>query len=346
MNALEVLNLTKTYKSGSRLRRGAHADSSRADFTLSLSFSVSRGEVLSVIGPSGAGKSTLLSVISGQELPDSGRILLDGRDITRAKMQSRNIGMIFQDFSLFPSMNVEKNICYGMKKRDGQERHALCAALLEEVGLSGYEKRSVTTLSGGEAQRVALARALAAEPSVLLLDEPLSALDVPLRRRLRRAIRGVHDARGTTMLYVTHDRDEAFAVSDRILIMNEGKIDAEGTPGELYSKPPTLFSALFTGDGTALPAEDIAGCGDLAAGSTLFFRPSSVIVSEHAEEAAPLPGYIALNGARVVSADFNGDAFALELRWRGRTVLARAPSRPSSALVSLMIRRDDVRVFL
>ena len=182
-------------------------------FSMNLSFSMDKGELLCIIGPSGSGKSTLLSLIAGIEVPQGGSIIIDGEDITRMSIRKRHIGMVFQDFSLFPSMNVEKNIQYGMK--DSQNKEERTRELLSLVGLEGYGKRSVNQLSGGEAQRIALARAIAAEPRILLLDEPLSALDAPLRKKLRSVIKQIHEKTGTTMLYVTHDREEAFVLSVR-----------------------------------------------------------------------------------------------------------------------------------
>ena len=189
MAFLEIKGLEKKYK----------------DFTLSLSMAIEEGEFISLIGPSGSGKSTLLSVIAGILPPDRGEILLSGDDITGRRIQDRGIGMVFQDMALFPSMNVKKNIQAGMKEKDRRKRNELAEKLLELVGLPGYGKRSISSLSGGEAQRVALARSIAAEPRILLLDEPLSSLDAPLRKHLRAAIRMIHDSLGITMLYVTHD---------------------------------------------------------------------------------------------------------------------------------------------
>ena len=310
------------------------------DFTLSLSFSVEQGKLLSVIGPSGAGKSTLLALLSGQENPDSGQILLNGKDITKQKIQKRRICMIFQDFSLFPSMDVEKNICYGMRRRGAKERKEFCQELLGMVGLSGYGSRSVTTLSGGEAQRVALARALAAEPELLLLDEALSALDPPMRRRLRGVIRSIHDQLGMTMIHVTHDIDEAFAISDEILMLKDGKVEGQGTAEELYNNPSSLFSAFFTGNGTALPASLIY---DGREGS-VFFRPESAMVIEEEVNPAMHPMHIVLNNAEIISADFTGAAYILGLDYQGYPMLARSPVKPRRQHVSLMLLKDAIHI--
>lgn len=335
MGILEVEQLTKRYgKPGRRL-------GSKEGFSLSLSFTVEEGELLCVIGPSGAGKSTLLSLISGQERIDSGRVILSGRDITREAMQKRNIGMIFQDFALFPTMNVEKNITYGMKHASPSDKKALCKSLLSDVGLPGYEKRSVTTLSGGEAQRVALARACAAKPSVLLLDEPLSALDPPLRKRLRELIRDVNRKQRITMIYVTHDIDEAFSISDRVLIMREGRLVSLGCAEDLYENPPDLFTALFTGDGTVLRLPPRTEGG----GGVLFFRPERAKVSETPLDRAAHPGSLILNGAEVVSADYAGSHYALTLRYAGREVRAYSDKKPEGPRVTVSVPRRYVRRF-
>ena len=324
MSYLEINNLQKDY----------------SDFILSLSFSVEKGELVTILGPSGSGKSTLLSLISGIESVDKGEIKIDGKDITKLPISKRGISMVFQDFSLFPGMNTKKNIEYGMKEKNSKKRDQKTEELLNTIGLSGYGKRKVTTLSGGEAQRVALARAIASEPDILLLDEPLSALDAPLRKKLRGSIRAIHDAFSTTMLYVTHDREEAFAISDKILIMKDGKVEAFGTPEELYRNPPTLFAAFFTGDGTALPASLIYGDG---IEGSVFFRPESVTVSEESLEGRLYPNHLVFNNVEVLSAEYTGPGYMLGLSFRGMPMIAFSPLKPKKRLVSLMILMDSVK---
>ena len=324
MSYLEINNLQKDY----------------SDFILSLSFSVEKGELVTILGPSGSGKSTLLSLISGIESVDKGEIKIDGKDITKLPISKRGISMVFQDFSLFPGMNTKKNIEYGMKEKNSKKRDQKTEELLNTIGLPGYGKRKVTTLSGGEAQRVALARAIASEPDILLLDEPLSALDAPLRKKLRGSIRAIHDAFSTTMLYVTHDREEAFAISDKILIMKDGKVEAFGTPEELYRNPPTLFAAFFTGDGTALPASLIYG--EEVEGS-VFFRPESVTVSEESLEGGLYPNHLVFNNVEVLSAEYTGPGYMLGLSFRGMPMIAFSPLKPKKILVSLMILMDSVK---
>ena len=324
MSYLEINNLQKDY----------------SDFILSLSFSVEKGELVTILGPSGSGKSTLLSLISGIESVDKGEIKIDGKDITKLPTSKRDISMVFQNFSLLPGMNTKKNIEYGMKEKNSKKRDQKTEELLNTIGLPGYGKRKVTTLSGGEAQRVALARAIASEPDILLLDEPLSALDAPLRKKLRGSIRAIHDAFSTTMLYVTHDREEAFAISDKILIMKDGKVEAFGTPEELYRNPPTLFAAFFTGDGTALPASLIYGDG---IEGSVFFRPESVTVSEESLEGGLYPNHLVFNNVEVLSAEYTGTGYMLGLSFRGMPMIAFSPLKPKKRLVSLMILMDSVK---
>ena len=323
MPYLEVRKLEKKYK----------------DFTLSASFGVEEGEFLCIIGPSGSGKSTLLSLIAGLDKPDGGTITLDGKDITGEKIQDRGIGMVFQDFTLFPSMNVEKNIQFGMKEKKKSERKKMSDALLELVDLSGYGKRSVSSLSGGEAQRVQLARAIAAEPRMLLLDEPLSALDAPLRKSIRNSIRAIHDATGITMLYVTHDREEAFSISDSIMIMHDGKTVTMGTAEELYRKPGDLFTAFFTGEGTAIPAhlvyENTTGY--------LFFRPEDAVLSEEPINPEMYPMHIVFNDLKIVSAEFTGSGYLLGLDYQGYPMLCMSRTKPRKKDVSLMILQASMQ---
>lgn len=324
MAFLEIKGLEKEYK----------------DFTLSLSMAIEEGEFISIIGPSGSGKSTLLSVIAGILPPDRGQILLSGDDITGRRIQDRGIGMVFQDIALFPSMNVKKNIQAGMKEKDRKKRNELTERLLELVGLPGYGKRAISSLSGGEAQRVALARSIAAEPRILLLDEPLSSLDAPLRKHLRAAIRMIHDSLGITMLYVTHDREEAFAVSDRIAIMHDGRIEAIGTAEELYRKPCNLFTAFFTGEGTAIPASVLSE----GASGTLFFRPENAQIADSDADSSSFPRHMIFRNAEIVSAEFTGDGYTLGLDWNGFQILARSIIRPRKKDVSVIILKEAIEI--
>ncbi len=321
MPYLEIRKLEKKYK----------------DFKLSASFGVDEGEFLCVIGPSGSGKSTLLSLIAGLDRPDGGSIIIDGKDVADVKIQDRGIGMVFQDFTLFPSMNVEKNIQFGMKEKKAEKKKT-SDALLSLVGLEGYAKRSVSSLSGGEAQRVQLARALAAKPKILLLDEPLSALDAPLRKSIRSAIRAIHDALGITMIYVTHDREEAFSISDSILIMHDGKTVAMGSAEELYRHPKDLFSAFFTGEGTALPAHLVF---ENTSGSA-FFRPENAVISEEPVDETMYPMHIVFHDAEIISCEFCGSSYILGLQYQGYPLLCQSTTKPRRKTVSVMILKESI----
>ena len=306
-------------------------------FTLDLSFEMEQGELLCIIGPSGSGKTSLLSLLSGVDSPDGGRILLNGCDITDLPIQKRRIGMVFQDFSLFPSMNVAQNIQYGMKDLSKEDRQRRTAELLDLVGLSGFENRSVNNLSGGEAQRIALARAIAAQPQILLLDEPLSALDAPLRKRLRTVIRQIHDATGITTIYVTHDRDEAFAIADRVMIMNGGGVEAIGSPKEIYSNPPNLFSARFSGEGSCIPMSLLTGD---SYEKTVFIRPEDIKINDNGSD----NDCIILKGASVVSVEYSIPDYFVRLSYKGTEICCYSSSRPDKDEVDLALRLDKATV--
>jgi thiamine transport system ATP-binding protein len=228
------------------------------------SLRLDEGEVVGVLGPSGSGKSTLLRVIAGLQRPDSGRILLDGRDLAPVPPHRRGIGMVFQDHALFDHRDVRGNVAFGLRMRGDApaEIDARVRELLRLVGLSGFEHRSVATLSGGEQQRVALARALAPEPRVLLLDEPLGSLDRRLRDRLLVDLETLFAELRVTALYVTHDQTEAFALADRVAVLRDGRIVQVGTPDELWARPAGEDVARFRGqtvlDGTAIRPESVA----------------------------------------------------------------------------------------
>jgi iron(III) transport system ATP-binding protein len=215
-----------------------------------VSFQIQRGELVTLLGPSGCGKTTTLRMIAGLEMATAGKIFIGGRDVTRLPATDRDVSMVFQSYALFPHMTVMQNVGYGltMSKLPKQEVEERALAGLKLVGLSGYEGRLPSELSGGQQQRVAVARALVLEPEVLLFDEPLSNLDAKLRRRVREEIRELQQSLSLTVVYVTHDQEEALAVSDRIIVMKEAIIAQEGTPHELYETPNSRFVADFIGD--------------------------------------------------------------------------------------------------
>lgn len=214
-----------------------------------VSFDIKQGELVSLLGPSGCGKTTTLRLLAGFESLDAGDMHLNGRRLNRLAPEKRGIGVVFQHFALFPHMTVWQNIAYGLRFRrrsKGSERD-IVGELIRIAGLDGLEQRKPGQLSAGQQQRVAIARSLAPEPELLLLDEPLSALDARLRQHLRLEIRRLQRLFGLTLLYVTHDQEEAMAISDRVIVMNEGKIEQEGLPWQLYHRPKTQFVASFLG---------------------------------------------------------------------------------------------------
>src|SRR5579862_3825405 len=226
-----------------------------------INISLGEGEFLSLLGPSGCGKTTALRLVAGFDRPNQGRIVVDGRDVTNVAPSKRDMGMVFQAYSLFPNMTAAQNVEFGLKIRGGDtaKRRSRVSELLELVGLGHAVDRYPHQLSGGMQQRVALARALAIEPRVLLLDEPLSALDAKVRVQLREEIRRIQLELGITTLYVTHDQEEALAISDHVAVMYGGVIEQLGTPYEMYTSPSTPFAAEFIGTMNRLEATVVDG---------------------------------------------------------------------------------------
>jgi len=231
-----------------------------------VSLTIGAGEFFSLLGPSGCGKTTTLRMVGGFDLPSSGRIELRGRDVTRDPPDKRPVNMVFQSYALFPHLDVAGNIGFGLRRRGvgGDEIKRRTAAILEKVRLAGYERRRSNELSGGQQQRVALARALVNEPNVLLLDEPLGALDLKLRKQLQVELKRIQMDVGITFVYVTHDQEEALTMSDRIAVMHRGRIEQVGAPEDLYDRPATSFVADFIGT-TNLLSGTIEGLDDAAA---------------------------------------------------------------------------------
>jgi len=235
MTILELCNLRKSYPDG---------------WTLSgVSFTVEESEILCLLGPSGCGKTTLLRLIAGLETPDSGRVSVDGEDVTHEPPHLRGFGLMFQEYALFPHKDVSGNVAFGLRMQ-GLSRERVAARVtevLELVGLAGFEQRDVNQLSGGERQRVALARSLAPQPRLLMLDEPLGALDRALRERLMDELPGILRRAGVTAIYVTHDQEEAFAIAGRVVLMRAGRVVQVGTPEEVYRRPASAWAARFLG---------------------------------------------------------------------------------------------------
>ncbi|WEJ59486.1 ABC transporter ATP-binding protein [Devosia sp. FJ2-5-3] len=239
---LEVQNLVKSFGATTVVKN--------------VGFAFDKGEFISLLGPSGCGKTTILRMIAGFEAPTSGTIWVEGQDITHLKPNQRKLGMVFQAYALFPNLNVGDNIGFGLKVAGmpADERRARVDEMLKLIGLSGYEKRFPYEMSGGQQQRVALARAIAPRPRLLLLDEPLSALDAKIRVSLREEIRAIQRDLGITTVFVTHDQEEALSISDRVVVMNAGNIEQLGTPHEVYNRPKTRFVATFVGQLNTVPA--------------------------------------------------------------------------------------------
>ncbi|WP_203362583.1 ABC transporter ATP-binding protein [Bacillus sp. REN10] len=225
----------------------------------SLNLTLEEGEFVTLLGPSGCGKSTLLRILAGLTAPDTGVIMMDGKEITNVKAKDRNVGMVFQSYALFPNMTVEENIAFGLKiqKANKEIIRQKVKRLIEMVGLEGKETSYPRELSGGQQQRVALARALIVEPKVLLLDEPLSALDAQIRKNLQKLLRHIQQELNMTTILVTHDQEEAMAMSDRIFLLNNGQIVQSGTPHSIYTQPKNEFAARFIGNYNILTGQQL-----------------------------------------------------------------------------------------
>ncbi len=277
-----------------------------------VSFRVARGTLTTLLGPSGCGKTTLLRMIAGLEAPTSGRVLIAGRDVTDLPASERDVSMVFQSYALFPHMTVLANVAYGLDvggvpRAAARER---ARAAMATVGLVDMDKRLPSELSGGQQQRVALARALVLEPAVLLFDEPLSNLDARLRRSMREEIRDLQQRLGLTVAYVTHDQEEAMAVSDRILVMNGGKLVRSGTPRELYERPGSAFVAGFMGEamlfGATRDADGLLRLGPLALGPAEAGAPGPVQLAIRPEAWRVRPEGVGLLAATVAKTAYLG----------------------------------------
>ncbi|WP_395701139.1 putative 2-aminoethylphosphonate ABC transporter ATP-binding protein [Aquabacterium sp.] len=256
-----------------------------------IDLEIAKGEFVCFLGPSGCGKTTLLRIIAGLEVQTSGRIEMAGRDISRLPPAERDYGIVFQSYALFPNLSIADNVAYGLvnRKVPKAEVKARVAELLALVGLPGSEAKYPAQLSGGQQQRIALARALATSPGLLLLDEPLSALDAIVRVKLRQEIRSLQRKLGVTTIMVTHDQEEAFAVADRIVVMNQGTIEQVGSAFEVYRDPATLFVADFVGRINALPA--VREAAGLRVGQQLF-QCDPAALNGHAEDGRELRIYL------------------------------------------------------
>lgn len=239
--SLELKNIKKSFQEGE-------------DVLESICLTAKKGEFVTLLGSSGCGKTTTLRIIAGLEQPDSGQVFLNGKDVTSLEPNQRNVNTVFQNYALFPHMNVADNIGYGLKlkKTPKAEISRRVKEMLELVQLSGFEKRKPSELSGGQRQRVAIARALVNNPEVLLLDEPLGALDLQLRRAMQHELKRLQKKLGITFIYITHDQEEAINMSDTIAVMNHGRFEQIGTPDEIYNHPKTSYVATFVGNANIL----------------------------------------------------------------------------------------------
>ncbi|GAB3033692.1 ABC transporter ATP-binding protein [Natronobiforma cellulositropha] len=322
-----------------------------------LSLSVREGEFFTLVGPSGCGKTTTLRLIAGFESPTAGTVRFRGVDVSGTPPEARDVGVVFQNYALFPHMSVGENVGYGLNFADppgGVSRERRVAELLELVDLAGFEERDPEKLSGGQRQRVAIARALAPGPDVLLLDEPMSALDAQLREHLRVQVRAIQRELGITTVYITHDQEEALAISDRVAVMRAGAPEQVGTPTEIYREPATAFVATFVGDNNVFDGEvhavgetvasvavggetlEVATAGhEVTAGDRLTFcvRPENLRVDATTN---------ALETA-VSSAEFLGETSRVHLAWGGRDLVIRTPE-PREGRVVVGFAPEDAHV--
>ena len=268
-----------------------------------ISLDVKKGEFITFLGPSGCGKTTTLKIVSGLLDPDEGRVVLHGQDVTELPPEKRNVNTVFQSYALFPHMTVEGNVGYGLKlkKVPKAEIAKRVKEMLELVQLAGYEKRYPEELSGGQQQRVAIARALANGPEVLLLDEPLGALDLQLRRQMQLELKRLQKKLGITFIYITHDQEEAINMSDRIVVMDKGIFQQVGTPDEVYNRPKNEFVARFVGNANIIPGEG---------GESLAIRTENILLD--------VPGGIE---AVVKDKSFAGGLMRIELETTGGTTV-------------------------
>lgn len=319
--ALEIRDLNKSFGGVPALER--------------INLTIEASEFVCLLGPSGCGKTTLLRIIAGLMTADRGRILLDGRDLSAVPTRERGFGIVFQSYSLFPNLTVAQNVGYGLsiRRTPKAQVEARVAELLSTVKLSDFGRRYPGELSGGQQQRVAIARALAVNPALLLLDEPLSALDARVRAALREELREVQRSLGIPTLMVTHDQEEAMVLADKVVCMNHGRIEQVGSPEALYQQPKTRFVAEFMGQSNLLPRDWLQQAeptlaatapAELGEAALACVRPEALTVT------AATDGH-----ARVLDQLFLGNLKRLRLNWLGRTLLAEVPAhsplRPGDA---------------
>ena len=340
-NIIELKNINKSFEDGFAAVK---------DFQLE----VKRGEFVTFLGPSGCGKTTTLRMIAGFDVPTSGSILLNGQDITRIPPNKRPINTVFQRYALFPHMKVFDNIAFGLKqkKMDRDLIRKKVKKVLELVDLEGFEGRGISTLSGGQQQRVAIARALVNEPEILLLDEPLGALDLKMRKEMQLELKAMHDELGITFIYVTHDQEEALTMSDKIVVMSEGRIQQIGTPEDIYNEPKNAFVADFIGDSNIfngimtgkLKARfcggEFACVDDVAEGThiTAVVRPEDVVVTA--------PGQGIIDGT-VTSVIFKGIHYEITVEsGKNEMVIQSVDPAEVGQQVGMSVDPDDIHIMI
>ena len=313
-----------------------------------LHLAVQENELITFLGPSGCGKTTTLRMIAGFEYPTHGSIFIAGKDVTAVPPHKREIGIVFQSYSLFPHLTISENVAYGLKRRGvaRSERNERVKEVLNLVDLAQYGERYPSELSGGQQQRVAIARAIVIRPKILLLDEPLSALDAKLRQRMRTEIRHLQRQIGMTTILVTHDQEEALAMSDRIVVMNRGRVEQFGTPSHIYKKPATTFVANFVGETNLIPGivaeSDVEGCNifraecgfeacfkninNLSAGqkATLSLRPESLNIGATASADSQIRN---TTSGQVRQISYLGSRTIFEIKTATRNLLVSTPSQ-------------------
>ena len=326
-----------------------------------LDLDIAAGEFLVLLGPSGSGKTTILSMIGGFVAPTEGRVLIAGEDVTALPPAKRPTATVFQDYALFPHLSVRANVGFGlaMRRVPKPERHRRAEEKLKLVGLEGFGGRSVHQLSGGQQQRVALARAVAVEPKVLLLDEPLGALDLALRRQMQEELVRIQKRLGTTFVHVTHDQEEAMSIADRVIVMSKGRVEDVGPPSRVYLRPASLFTASFMGESNILPGEVVEATSNAAwvrtaVGTlmvpesarvgepvTLSIRPEQLQIGRAGDGAAPL------GSGRVSETSFQGTHLRARviLSATSADLLLRASAGANIAVgdtVELSVRPADI----
>lgn len=338
-NIIELKNLSKRYDDNQVLDN--------------LSLDIKKNEFLTLLGPSGCGKTTTLKIIAGFEYADEGKVLFEERDITDIPPHERQINTVFQKYALFPHMNIYENIAFGLKikKLPKDEIDKKVKEMLKLVALDGFERRQVESLSGGQQQRVAIARALVNEPKVLLLDEPLGALDLKLRKEMQMELKKIQKKLGITFIFVTHDQEEALTMSDKIIVMNKGKIQQMGTPQDIYNEPENSFVARFIGesnifDGIMLEDYLVEFCGKKFKCVDKDFEKNEnievVIRPEDVKMVEPEKGMLK---GKVTSVLFKGVHYEIEVNEKGRMwILHNTQSAQVGSELGLDIYPEDIHI--